>query len=110
MNVAVRVATQGNFAARRETFIFKLPEIKVLAIVLCVLLSALGLVYIKDLNRRMFINFQQLQTQTEYLQSDSSKLLLEESAWSAQARVQQVAEQQLNMQLPPSADIVTIKA
>jgi cell division protein FtsL len=37
-------------------------------------------------------------------------LLLEQSAWTAQARIQIVAQQQLQMQIPLSIDVKVIKA
>ena len=87
-----------------------LPESKILVIVLLLLISALGIVYVKDINRRLFIINHKLQMKSEQLQSDNNKLLLEHSVWAAQARVQIVAQNQLQMQVPPSSDVQVIKA
>ena len=78
-------------------------------LIFLLLLSALGLIYVKDLNRRMFIDYQQAQTQGEQLQVYNNKLLLEESSWASQTRVQKIAEEQLSMQLPVPAEIVMVK-
>jgi cell division protein FtsL len=109
MNAATRVYAQGNVFERHETVVFHLPDLRVLILIFLLLMSALGIVYIKDLNRRTYIEFQQMQAQNEQLQADKSKLLLEQSAWSSQARLQQVAAQQLAMHIPPSAEIVMLK-
>ena len=72
----------------------------ILCLGVLVLLSAISVVYVKDLNRRLFITKQTLQHQHEQYLTDWSQLLLEQSAWSNQARIQQVAQQKLNMRLP----------
>ena len=86
-----------------------LPELKILIMIFLLLISALGIVYVKDLNRRLFITSSKLQLEHEQLQTISSKLLLEQSAWAAQARIQVVAQQQLQMQIPLSVDVKVIK-
>ena len=110
MNVAVRVLTPGNAVVRGDIFLWQLPELKVLVLVFLLLLSALGVIYVKDLNRRIFIEYQQLQSQGEQMQTYNNKLLLEQSAWASQFRVQQIAEQQLDMKLPVPSEIVMLKA
>lgn len=72
------------------------------------LLTALSLVYIKDLNRRLFIDYQTLQQQSNQMLLDWGKLLLEKSTWSVQARVEQLAENSLQMRIPQSGDIVLL--
>ncbi len=109
MNAVVRAVASDNTFARGVLININLPELKILVLVFLLLVSALGVVYIKDINRRLFITQHKLQVQSEQLQSESNKLLLEQSAWAAQARVQRVAQQQLQMQIPPSVDVVVIK-
>ncbi|EKE00724.1 MAG: cell division protein FtsL [uncultured bacterium] len=109
MNAVARTVVSDNTFVRETLISFNLPELKILVMVFLLLISALGMVYVKDLNRRLFIMQHKLQAQSEQLQSDSSKLLLEQSAWAAQARVQMVAQRQLQMQIPLSGDVVVIK-
>lgn len=61
---------------------------------------AVGVVYMKDLNRRLFIQYQGLQQMQQQYDVDWGKLLLEQSAWSTQARVQDLATHDLNMVMP----------
>jgi cell division protein FtsL len=109
MNAVARAAASDSTVVRNALISFKLPELKILVVVFFILISALGVVYVKDLNRRLFITQYKLQAQSEQLQSDSNQLLLEQSAWAAQARVQRVAQLQLQMQIPPSDDVVVIR-
>lgn len=110
MNAATRVIAHGEVIARHEPVEIHVSESKILIMLLVVLLSALAFIYVKDLNRRLFIDYQQEQHQAEMLQTDANKLLLEQSAWSSQARVQQIAETQMDMQIPATKDVIMIKA
>lgn len=111
MNAVARVAVSDNAFIDRLSFNFHLPvpKLRILILIFLILVSALGVVYVKDLNRRLFITYQKLQLQGEQLRSDGNKLLLEQSALGAQARVQMVAQGQLQMQIPPSTDVMMIK-
>ena len=75
-------------------------------LMMTVLLSAFAVVYVKDLNRRLFIQYQQLQASHNQLYINWGKLLLEQSAWSTQARVQHIAQQQLHMVSPTPNQVV----
>ena len=84
-------------------------DAKFMALMIAVLISAFAVVYVKDLNRRLFIQYQQLQVQHNQLYIDWGKLLLEQSAWSTQARVQRVAQQQLHMVTPTPNQVALVK-
>jgi cell division protein FtsL len=109
MNIAVKVLNQSNVLSRALPFVIPTPQRKVVVVVFAILFSALSLVYVKDLNRRLFIDSQGLQQNAESLQVAYSKLTLEESAWATPVRVQKVAEQKLDMQLPSADAIVLVK-
>jgi cell division protein FtsL len=82
----------------------------VIIVTLGILLSAFGLIYLKDLNRQLFIQYQnQQKIQTQY-EVEWGKLLLEQSTWSTQARVESTAQQKLNMTIAKSQDIILLKA
>ncbi|MBU0744136.1 MAG: cell division protein FtsL [Gammaproteobacteria bacterium] len=109
MNAIAREAFAENNFSSGMLFSFDLAELRILILVCLLLVSALGVVYVKDLNRRLFISCHKLQVQTEQLKADGNRLLLEQSAWGAQARVQMVAQQQLQMKIPASAEVMMIK-
>lgn len=93
MNAITRVYHQQ---IRLNPFVGLVINSRTLALIilfLCVFASAVGVVYMKDLNRRLFIQYQnQLQTEQQYT-IDWGKLLLEQSTWATQARVQAIARQ-----------------
>lgn len=81
----------------------------VIGIFIAILLtSAFSVIYFKDLSRRLFIRYQHLQQVQEQREIEWSKLLLEEGAWSTQARVQNIATTQLNMIAPTAKQIIMI--
>lgn len=88
----------GSFSEQRAYFL-----------VILVLISALGVIYISDFNRRLMINYTNLQNRTEELQTDKNRLLLECGHWGAQFRIQAIAQNKLQMRLPDPAEIITIK-
>lgn len=109
MNAVARAVGTDNDFISIVPLNINFPELKTLALVFFLLASALGVIYIKDLNRRLFITYHKLQAQSEQLQAHSNKLLLEQSAWGAQARVQLVAQGQLQMQIPSAIDVKMVK-
>lgn len=75
---------------------------------LAVFALAVGVVYVKDLNRRLFIEYQGLQQMQQQYDIEWGKLLLEQSAWSTQARVQELASHDLNMVMPTRHSITLV--
>ena len=75
---------------------------------LAVVMSACGLVYSKHLERRYFIELQVMEKRSLQLQIEWERLLLEESAWSNQARIEQIASTELNMHLLEYSDVVML--
>lgn len=75
-------------------------------LVVLLILSAFAVVYLKDVHRRTFIQYQDMVRANQQAQVDWEKLLLEESTWAAQAHVQQIAAERLHMYTPDAKDIV----
>lgn len=78
-------------------------------LIVLLLVSAFSVIYLKDLSRRLFIQYQQAQQVQEHDEVEWSKLLLEEGAWSTQARIQNLASTQLGMVMPAMKNIILIK-
>lgn len=76
---------------------------------LVVVISASGLVYSKHLQRRYFVELQTLQETESQLQTEWEQLLLEESAWSNQARIEQIANSKLGMHLVNHSDVIMLE-
>ena len=89
--------------------IISLSRLRLGLLFMAILVSALSVVYVKDLNRRFFIEQQILETAQNQIQVDWGRLLLEQGAWSAQSRVQELASSQLGMRAPLPQEIVLVK-
>ena len=98
MNTATRVLQTRSYQTTREGWLqISSAGIRTAVMVLCLLSSAFGVIYLKDLNRRLFIQYQGLQQVRQQYETGWGKLLLEQSAWSTQARIQKIAQQKLGM-------------
>ena len=80
-----------------------------LMLYVAVVISATGLVYSKHLQRRYFVELQSVQEQGAQLETEWEQLLLEESAWSNQARIEQIASSKLGMHLVKHSDVVMLE-
>ena len=85
-----------------------LSNLRIFVLIVMVIVSALALIYVKDLNRRLFIDSQNLQQVNSEMNIYYGRLLLEQGVWSAQERIQVVATNSLNMVIPSSSDIVML--
>ena len=73
----------------------------------CILLSALAVIYTRDASRLAFIETQQLQQTQDDLHIRWGRLLLEESSWST-ARIQAIAQHQLGMHMPIASHVIVV--
>lgn len=94
--------------SRSNAIITYKPSITTLFLAIIVMLTGLAVVYVADLNRRVFIELQEAQSYQNQLRSDWGKLLLEQSTWANQARLQNLASEHLAMVAPASNEIVMI--
>lgn len=111
MNTAVRVLTSGNAinaVSRAPSLSLPTPDLRIFALLLVILFTALSFIYVKDLGRRLFIDDQDLQQTAQRLVTEHDKLMLEESTWVTPTRVQQIAEQRWNMHFPASEEVVLV--
>jgi len=77
--------------------------------VLLVLLSAMLVIYSAYEYRNLFNQHQVLSSQGDELQVEWGQLLLEESAWSANNRVETLAEKKLQMMIPEPQGIEIVR-
>ena len=68
--------------------------------------SALAVAYVSFENRQLFMQLQRLETEQQHLQTRLGQLLLEESAWSSPALIEQLAAEEIGMSVPQPADII----
>lgn len=112
MNTVIRIISGKNVRMRNCTSQITKQKmtVRMMAIILVIVLfcSAFGVVYFKDLNRRLFIQYQILQHEQADKLMRWGKLLLEQTTWSAQSYIQRIAEQQLSMKLPSVQEEVVL--
>lgn len=111
MTPAAQVLTQR--IARTSRFSLHMIVSQHLALFIMIgllLISAFGVVYIRDLNRRLFIDIQTAQKAADTMQVEWGQLLLEQSTWAAPARIQELAQEKLTMEVPAlrAINLVTI--
>lgn len=80
-----------------------------LTLVLILLVSAVGVIYVVHLNRQLYGELQSLQKNQDDLDYEFEKLLLEQSAWSEYSRVEKISHSRLAMKIPAPNDIVMVK-
>lgn len=73
-----------------------------------VLLSAFSLVYVRGVNRQLISEWQSLQSTSQKLYTEKDQLLLEGSAWTARARISNIAVNRLGMVVPKNSRIVLV--
>ena len=101
MNAAARDISQSNF------FQGQLADVRLsktlcmqLALLLAVLISALCVVYVTNMQRMTLSQLESSEQQGHQLQLQWGQLLLEQASLATPSRVQQLAEDKLNMMLP----------
>jgi cell division protein FtsL len=91
MNTAARAASRTiNLSGLNFSFL-TIQSVWMVVIILALLASALGIVYVKDVNRRLIIQEQNIRNQTVLANERWSKLLLEQSTLSSQSRISHLA-------------------
>lgn len=108
MNAIAKAVAQNILVEGRQIKL-SWSNLRVFFLFAAIMISALAVIYVKDLNRRLFIDYQNLQQANSELSVQYGKLLLEQGAWSSQGRIQTVAMNSLNMEIPSSDKIVILK-
>ncbi|MBN2689898.1 MAG: cell division protein FtsL [Gammaproteobacteria bacterium] len=86
-----------------------LSRLQFCCLLIALFATAFSIIYTKDLNRRLFISYQDSAQKTATMQNYYSKLLLEQGAWSSQARIQKLAGDRFHMVVPKNNEIVVVK-
>ncbi len=110
MNAASKaIAESGWNQGFMVSFSVGRQQLLMIILFVSVVLSALGVVYVKTLNRRLFSQLETEQVRRDHLHVDWGKLLLEQSTWATQARVQKFAQNELKMVTPQANHMVILK-
>ena len=74
-----------------------------------VVASAMGCVHAKHLARMDFTHLQKLNAERDRLEVAWGQMQIEQSAWSAHARVEQMARGQMQLRTPAADDIRLVR-
>ena len=86
----------------------KLTRAVMALLIAAAFLSALAVIDARHENRMLFAQLQQLRQQRDHINIEWGQLLLEQSTWSTHARIEQMATQTLNMEMPAHPRIVVV--
>ncbi|CAG9934305.1 cell division protein FtsL [Candidatus Nitrotoga arctica] len=81
-----------------------------LLLLLMVIICALGVVTSQDKARKLFAELQKEKDRAQQMEVEWGQLQLEQSTWAMPARVEKIAVDKLQMQLPKSQQIQFIRA
>lgn len=73
------------------------------------ILTALGTITAQHKSRKLYFELQQQQDAAKQYDVEWGQLQLEQSTWAMHARIEQIAEQQLHMQVPDSKRIQVVR-
>ncbi|MDH5444883.1 MAG: cell division protein FtsL [Gammaproteobacteria bacterium] len=74
-----------------------------------VLVSALGVVFAKHQNRKLYAELSELQKQRDTMELEWGRLQLEQSTWATHGRVEKIARQKLKMRNVDYDKVVIVK-
>ncbi len=78
-------------------------------IIWCVVLaSATGAIYLKHRSRQLFVILEKSNSERDRLEIEWGQLQLEQSSWSTNAFVENVASANLSMRIPPPEQIQVV--
>ena len=81
-----------------------------LLLLVLVVVSGLGTVYVKHLSRVRFVELQALQRDNDEMRIEWGRLQLETSTWAAHDRVRNAAAEELGLFMPPGDSVVVVRA
>lgn len=109
MNAAARLVHQSTLSRHLLfTYLLTRRQMGLFVLALSILLSALSIIYVTHTARIVYTNYQHLLLEKDRLHVQQGQLLLERSTWMMQSRIQQAAENQLNMVFPDQKSVVII--
>lgn len=100
------LTTRGNWPLKLR---LGLRQLWVALLLSLVLASALAVTTSAHLTRVQYARLQQLELEQDQLQTIWGRLLLEESTWSAPSRIERLARERLEMQVPDINDVEVIR-
>ena len=108
MNTAVRAITSRSLSLWVLPVTLKKTHFFIFSLMMACLLSAFSLVYVKDMNRRLTSQVENVQSQSVQLHNQWTQLLLQKSNLAGQAQVAQEAKKDFHMFVPSPTKVVML--
>lgn len=99
----------NSLAMKLVAWLLEWPQLSILLLIVCLVISSLGVIYTAHETRATYAKLQDLQETRDSIDSRYEKLLLEQSAWDGYSRIDQIAHKQLKMSAPNPEDIVVVR-
>jgi len=80
-----------------------------LGLSVAVLVTALTVIYAQHESRKSFVELQELQKVRDEIDVQWGRLQLEQGAWTTHGRVEQIARNKLDMEIPSTDAVIIIK-
>ncbi len=80
----------------------------VVLLAVCILATALSVVWVKHETRKLFATLQGLERTRDDLNVEWGQLQLEQSTWATHGRIESVVREQLGMGVPRAEQIVVV--
>lgn len=109
-NMIIRVQNLYSMPHLSLTYFLALRRFWAISMLIsAIFVSAVSVIYVKAMDRMLYSNLQSLEMQRDDLSVEWGQLLLEQSTWATQARVQGIAESRLDMAVPEQNNVVIVK-
>ena len=79
-----------------------------LILFMALILTALGVITSQHKSRKLYVELQQQQDTAKQYDIEWGQLQLEQSTWAMHSRIEQIANQQLHMQVPDAKRIQVV--
>ncbi len=86
-----------------------MSRLLLLVLLACSIASAIGVVYMRHMHRKLFVQLSKLEHTRDELNIEFGRLQLEQATWAESNRVDQVARARIGMKFPETNDIVVIR-
>ncbi len=86
-----------------------MAKLLVALLALALFASSLGVVFSTHQARRLFVELQGLQKSRDEMNTQWGRLQLEQSTWATHGRIEKIANEQLDMVIPPPGAVVIIR-
>jgi cell division protein FtsL len=75
---------------------------------LALIASGIGTIYTEHLHRKFFVDLNAQVLERDAMEDEWGRLLLERALWAGRGRIEHIARERLELELPLAADIVLV--